>query len=78
MGTVWSSRPSPICLSSAHSVTLPPVPGLGSSASKSIFSVTSPVGIGSLETCLYVSTPRNEYVWCSRPVLVDPQRDSRR
>jgi hypothetical protein len=33
---------------------------LGASLSKSIFTVTSPVGIGSVETCLKVSTPRNE------------------
>ena len=47
-----SARPSPICLSFAQSVTLPPAPGLFSSASNSILTMTSPVGIGSVETCL--------------------------
>jgi hypothetical protein len=44
--------PSPICLSFAQGVTLPLEPGFGSSISNSIFTVTSPVGIGSVEVCL--------------------------
>ena len=45
----------------------PPLPGLVSSASNSIFTLTSPAGSGLVDVCLYVSTPRNEYVWLSRP-----------
>jgi RNA polymerase sigma-70 factor (ECF subfamily) len=44
--------PHAICLPFAHSVTLPPEPGFGASDSNSIFAFTSPVGMGSLETCL--------------------------
>ena len=32
---VWSRRPSPICVPLAHSVTVPPLPGLGWSVSNS-------------------------------------------
>ena len=59
-GTVLGSDPSPTSSSSAHNVTAPPVPGLVSSASNSTLTVTSPVGIFVVDTCLYVSTPRNE------------------
>jgi hypothetical protein len=51
MGIVFSSRPSPICLSAAHSVTFPPEPGLFSSISNSIFTFTWPTGTFSVDTC---------------------------
>ena len=51
IGTVLSSRPSPICSPFAHSVTSPPLPGFCSSASNSIFTLTSPVGSGLVDVC---------------------------
>lgn len=48
---VCSIAPDPILVSPAHRVTFPPDPGLGSSDSKSIFSVVRPVGTGRSDTC---------------------------
>ena len=42
------------------SVTSPPVAGFGSSAAKTISTLTSPVGSGLSAACVYSSTPSIE------------------
>ena len=61
MGTVRGMLSEPIGLWLANSVTGPPVPGFGSSASKTIRTVMSPAGSVSVPACI-VTTPGKEHV----------------
>ena len=67
IGTVCGMSPSPTASSLTNSVTCPPLPGLFSVDSNSIFTLTSPAGSFDAAACLYVSTPSIEYVWRRMP-----------